>query len=61
MKKKRAKGQKFAEGQEVRIHDTDKTGTIVYTSRKHGAWYYGVLMDRQLKAILHAQDELELA
>lgn len=58
--KKRVKGQKFANGQEVRIHDTDNTGTIVYTKRKRGVWHYGVLMDRQLKAILHEQDELEL-
>lgn len=60
MNKKRAKGQKFTEGQEVRIHNTGNIGTIVYSGCKHGAWYYGVLMNRQLKAIMHKQDELEL-
>lgn len=60
--KKRARGQSYVEGQEVRSlrpEDDGDKGIIVYASRKHGEWCYGVLMDRQLKAILHKQDELE--
>lgn len=58
MRKKRARGQTYVEGQAVKTFD-GKTGTIISVTKKRGAWHYSVMMDERMKVVLHSQDELE--
>lgn len=62
MKKKKARGARFGEGEQVRSlreQDEGATGVVVRQTRRGKYWCYNVMLDATCQVVTRREDELE--